>query len=242
MHNKKSFLPSQDFIYGVHTVMAVMQRDPKRCKRLFIARKDYQRLTVLAEKSRIPYELVDRAWLEKKYALGSDAQGVVLHCLPFCYRELDDLLKGPCRTLLVLDSWQDAANLGRAARAALCFGADGMIICKDRSASINAAAEKAAVGALAHIPVARVVNLSTALRKIKEAGFFTYGADEHGDVNLAQCDFASKAAVVIGQEGEGLRDLTKKHCDLLVKIPMAHEGICLNAADTALLFLYELRR
>jgi 23S rRNA (guanosine2251-2'-O)-methyltransferase len=144
--------------------------------------------------------------------------------------------------ILVLDSWQDAANLGRAARAALSFAAGLIIIGKDRSVQVSAAAEKSAVGALAQIPVARVTNLSAAIQKIKDAGFFVYGADERGSVDIKQCDFARKAAIVIGQEGEGLRELTKKNCDVLVSIPMAKADICLNAADTALVFLYELSR
>src|SRR5579871_5465177 len=199
-----------DFIYGLHTVTAVITHQPERCKKLFVARKsDSLALEDLCRQSRVPVELMDRAQLEKKFHVSSDAQGVVLQCSPFSYSDVDDLIEN-ARTLLVLDSWQDAANLGRAARAALCFGIDGMVICKDRSAQINALAEKSAVGALAQIAVARVVNLAAALTKIKEANFFVYGADERGDTPIKACDFSSRAALVIGQEGEGLRTLTKK--------------------------------
>jgi 23S rRNA (guanosine2251-2'-O)-methyltransferase len=231
---------SNDFIYGFHTISAVLKYQPERGKKLFIARKDSLALKELAIKAQVPCELVDRSWLAKKFNVGTEAQGVVLLCSPFSYMELDELIKTKPQKILLLDSLQDSVNLGRSARAALCFGADAMIICKDRSAQINASAEKSAVGALARIPVIRVVNLAVAIKKIKEAGFFVYGADENGEIPIKRCDFANKSALVIGQEGEGLRCLIKKTCDVLIRIPMANTSICLNAADTALLILYEL--
>ncbi|HXW52938.1 MAG TPA: RNA methyltransferase [Myxococcota bacterium] len=229
-----------DFIYGLHTVTAVMAYQPNRCKKLFIARKSATGTLVdLAEKNHLAVELVERQWLEKKFGVGSDAQGVVLQCAPFPYADFDEL-KDRANTLFVLDSWQDPVNLGRAARAALCFAVDGIVICQDRAAQISGASEKSAVGALAEIPVARVVNLAAALKKLKESGFFVYGADEHGSVPINLCDFSRRRALVVGQEGEGLRELTKKNCDVLVSIPMAKPGICLNAADAALIIAYQL--
>ncbi len=237
----KSEANAGNFVYGYHSVTAVLRHQPARAKKLFIARKEeVTDVKRLADAYRIPYEQVDRVYLEKRFAVGSDAQGLVLLCSAFSYVELDDTLLSSMNRVLILDSWQDAANVGRAARAALIFGADLMLICKDRSAQVTAAAEKSAVGALAQIPVARVTNLAAAMKKIKDAGFFIYGADEHGTTTIKNCDFASRAAIAIGQEGEGLRDLTKKNCDMIVSIPMVHRDICLNAADTALVFLYEL--
>lgn len=238
MKRAKSY--SGNIVYGLHTVLAVLKHQPDRAKKLLVARtSDHEELVTLARRQGISFEQVDRDYLQRTFDVSSDAQGVVLQCAPFAYADLDSLIEHKKR-LLVLDSWQDSANLGRAARAALCFGADGIIICHDRSASITAASEKAAVGALAQVPVVRVVNLAQALKKIKEAGFFAYGADERGEVSLKECDFASRVALVIGQEGAGLRSLTKKSCDVLVRIPMASPDICLNAADTALIMLYEL--
>lgn len=228
------------FAYGVHTTTAILKYQPERAKKLYLARKSELDIVNLAKQARVDIEYVERSWLEQRFDVGSDAQGVVLLCGQFPYLELESLLFLAPKRLLVLDSWQDAANLGRAARAGLCFGADAMIITKDRSAQINAAAEKSAVGALARMPVVRVTNLAQTLTKIKDAGFFVYGADERGEVSVEKCDFAHRTALVIGQEGDGLRELTKKHCDLLLSIPMANKDICLNAADTALVLLYEL--
>lgn len=229
-----------DCIYGLHTVTAVITHQPERCKKLFIARKsDVATLENLCRARGIPYELIDRNLLERKFGVSSDAQGVVLQCSAFHYADLDEAIEQT--SILVLDSWQDPVNLGRAARSAVAFGIGAMVICKDRSAEINAASEKSAVGALAQLKVVRVVNLAAALKKMQTAGFFLYGADEAGETELRKCDFARKAALVIGQEGEGLRELTKKTCDVLVRIPMASPDICLNAADAALLMMYELK-
>jgi 23S rRNA (guanosine2251-2'-O)-methyltransferase len=233
---------ADNFVYGFHAVEAILRYSPHRAKKLLIARKlDLDELLALAAKANVSVEYIDRAHLENRFALGSESQGLVMLVAPFVYAPLDEILPN-ASCLLILDTWQDPANLGRAARAALCFGADALVICSDRSAEINSAAEKSAVGALARMPVAKVGNLATAMKKIKEYNFFIYGADERGEIALADCDFAAKKALVIGQEGSGLRELTKKNCDILVNIPMAQKDICLNAADTALVFLYELYR
>jgi len=240
---KKAPASKDDFIYGFHAIDQLLRYAPHRARKLYRARtKDHQEIEERARACGISCEYVERDFLEKRFRVGSEAQGLVLACAPFAYTPLEDLLLNPAHKLVILDTWQDSANIGRAARAALCFGASGLVICTDRSAQITSAAEKSAVGALARLPVARVGNLAGALKKIKEQGFFVYGADERGEYTIRRCDFASKVAIVIGQEGAGLRELTKKSCDVLVNIPMANSDICLNAADTALIFLYELSK
>lgn len=233
----------ENIVYGVHAVKAILDYQPERARKLYIGRKkDDEELVALARANNVSCEFIERAELERKFALGSQAQGIALSCSSFIYTDLEQIIDRPENKIVVLDSWQDAANLGRAARAALCFGASGLVINKDRAVAVCASAEKAAVGALARLPVAQVANLAMALKKIQKAGFFVYGADESGSVALESCDFAQKTCVVIGQEGEGLRQLTRKYCDVMVKVPMANTDICLNAADSALLFLYELSK
>lgn len=229
------------FVYGLHTVMAILRYQPQRAKKLFLARiKSADEVKGLAEASGITVEYCERMDLEKRFSVSSDAQGVLLVCHPLHLLSLDELLHKKPTILLLLDSLQDNINLGRIARSALALGAGGIVLTKDRSAQVNAAAEKAAVGAFAKMPVAQVTNLAMAITALKENDFFIYGADERGEVDLNKAQFAKKSAIVIGQEGEGLRELTKKKCDLLIKIPMQAPDICLNAADAALLFLYQI--
>lgn len=227
------------FVYGMHTVMAVLTYQPYRAKKLFITRKqDSDALISLAIQNHIDFEQVERNELEHRFLVSSDAQGVVLVCAGFDYVSLESILAKNPHKILLLDSWQDSVNVGRAARASLAFGADAIIMCKDRSVAINAHAEKAAVGALSQIPVSRVTNLSSAIDILKKHNFFIYGAAQEGDILLHKCDFANKTAIVVGQEGNGLRSLTKKQCDVLVSIQS--QNICLNAADSAMIFLYQL--
>ncbi len=229
----------QYFVYGMHTVTAVLKYQPFRAKKLFVARKkDAQDLIFLAKQNGVDCEELERHVLEHRFSVESDAQGIVLVCSSFDYLGLEDVLVTNPNKLLLLDSWQDSVNVGRAARAALAFGIDAIVMCKDRSVAINAHAEKAAVGALSQVKVVRVTNLASAIEKIKAQNMFVYGAAENGEVLLNKCDFANKVAIVVGQEGDGLRTLTKKSCDVLVRIPA--QNICLNAADSALLFLYQL--
>lgn len=226
------------FVYGFHTALAVLNYEPERAKLLYLAReKSSEQLAALATKNSITIQWLDRLTLEKRFNVASGAQGVVLVCKPKPTISLAEVLTSNPKRLLVLDSMQDSVNIGRAARAAKAFKVDAIILCKDRSADINAHAEKAAVGALSQVKVCVVVNLARALEEIKAKNIFVYGADEKGEVGLAQCDFAEKVAIVIGQEGSGIRPLVKKSCDVLVNIPT---DICLNAADAALLFLYQL--
>lgn len=227
------------FVYGIHTVKAVLNYQPYRAKKLFITRKqDSEDLISLALSNHIDFEQIERNELEHRFGVFSDAQGIVLTCSSFDYTSLENMLSKNPKKLLLLDSWQDSVNVGRAARASLAFGVDAIIMCKDRSVAVNAHAEKAAVGALSRIPIIRVTNLSSAIEILKKNNFFIYGASEEGKVLLDKCDFADKTAIVIGQEGDGLRSLTKKQCDVLVRIKS--ENICLNAADSAMIFLYQL--
>lgn len=237
---KKNLECKEYVVYGLHTVLGVLKNQPFRAKKLFIARKDMDEIKNLAIEQKIHYELVDRHYIEKKFNLSSDAQGLALLCSPYTYLTADEILYKKPKLLILLDELQDSINLGRIARLALSFGADALVICKNNSAKVSPMAEKAAVGALSIVPVVEVGNLSSFIEKLKKINFFIYGADEHGSVDINRLDFADKIAVIIGQEGEGLRSLTKKNCDLLVKIPMKNPNICLNAADAALVFLYQI--
>lgn len=237
---KKNLAGKEYVVYGLHTVLGVLKNQSFRAKKLFIARKDMKEVVDLAVMQKIHYELVDRQYIEKKFNLSSDAQGLAMICSPYSYLTTDEILFKKPKLLILLDELQDSINLGRIARLALSFGADALVICKNNSAKVSPMAEKASVGALSIIPVVEVNNLSSFIEKLKILNFFIYGADEHGSIEVNNVDFAEKIAVIIGQEGEGLRSLTKKNCDLLVKIPMKNSNICLNAADAALVFLYQI--
>jgi 23S rRNA (guanosine2251-2'-O)-methyltransferase len=144
---------------------------------------------------------------------------------------------------VVLDHITDPHNAGAIIRTCECVGADAVIVPERRAAGVNATVRKAAAGAAAHIPIARVSNVADALRKLKKANVWVVGADlGEGSVELTQADLARDLAVVIGAEGTGLSQLVKRECDYLVTIPMFGKIESLNASVAAGVLLYEVVR
>jgi 23S rRNA (guanosine2251-2'-O)-methyltransferase len=173
-------------------------------------------------------------------------QGVVAMAQPFEYATLDDVLwrragEGPA-LLVVLDHLTDPHNVGAILRTAECAGADAVILPDRRSAGVNATVRKAAAGAAARVPVARVGNLATAIRTLKKAGIWVVGADAEAPTTMDQGDFDRDLALIIGSEGSGLAQLIRRECDYLVRIPMAGRIGSLNASVAAGILLFEAMR
>jgi len=229
---------------GNHAVLSTLRYMPKRAKELFIQanHEDLARFQELAHATGIPMRVVEKPVLTSKNGDDDTHQGVLLACTEFPYIDFDALLEETPKLLVVLDGVEDPRNLGRAARASFAFGADALIIPKDRAAQVTATAEKAAVGALARLPVASVTNLHQTLIKLKRAGYPVLGAAGEANVDIWEVDMRGATVLVIGSEEKGLRRLTRESCDTLVKIPMEHEDESLNAADATTVFLYEALR
>jgi 23S rRNA (guanosine2251-2'-O)-methyltransferase len=177
---------------------------------------------------------------------GVTHQGVVAIGPPYRYRDLDEVLDSPGddpALLVALDEVTDPHNLGSIARTAEAVGADGVIVPGRRTVGVTPAAEKAAAGALAHLPVVRVTNLVRALADLGEHGVWSVGLDAAGRTPVHACDlFTEPIVLVIGAEGRGLARLTRERCDLLVALPMRGRIDSLNASVAAGVALYEVRR
>jgi 23S rRNA (guanosine2251-2'-O)-methyltransferase len=156
---------------------------------------------------------------------------------------LADVLEHPAEPplLLVLDGVTDPHNLGACLRSADAFGAHAVVVPKDRAVGVNATVAKAASGAADTIPVITVTNLARALRELKEAGVWIVGADAGGE-SLFDADVSGPIAWVLGAEGEGLRRLTREHCDRIVGIPLAGSVESLNVSVAAGICLFATRR
>jgi 23S rRNA (guanosine2251-2'-O)-methyltransferase len=177
----------------------------------------------------------------------SHHQGMALKVAPFAYADLDDLIaaaghNGSAGFLLVLDGIQDPHNLGALIRTAACAGADGVIIPRDRACGITPTAEKASAGAVETIPVAQVTNIAQALETLKKSGYWVYGLAGEAGSSLYDTDFSGNVALVIGGEGEGIRPLVRKQCDLLLSIPLYGGVGSLNASVAGGIALYEVAR
>jgi 23S rRNA (guanosine2251-2'-O)-methyltransferase len=182
-----------------------------------------------------PREALDRA------SNGAVHQGVVAFSSAQRYAELDQVLTG-ARLLVLLDGVEDPHNLGAIVRTAHAAGAAAVLVPDRRAAPLTETVAKAAAGALEHLPVVRVGNVSQTLEELKSRGFWIYGVDERGGQLYSETDFALPTVLVLGGEGHGLHELVKKHCDALVRIPMAGAISSLNVSVATGIVLFEWRR
>jgi len=174
-------------------------------------------------------------------------QGIVALAAVKAYCEIGDILalateRGEPPLVVVCDELSDPHNLGAVIRTAEAAGAHGIVIPKRRSAGITPIVQKTSAGAVNHMPVARVPNLTAAIKTLQQAGLWIYGAAMEGEKTLWETDLTGPMAIVIGSEGDGLGRLVAEHCDFLVKIPMAGKMSSLNASVSAALLLYETVR
>ena len=174
-------------------------------------------------------------------------QGVIALAAVREYVSVEDILnaareKGEPPLIVVCDELSDPHNLGAVIRTAECAGALGVIIPKRRSAGLTAIVAKTSAGAVAHMPVARVPNIPTLLKELKQQGVWVFGTAADGNTTLYQADLKGPAAIVIGSEGDGMGRLVTENCDFKVSIPMKGHINSLNASAAAAILLYEAVR
>ena len=182
-----------------------------------------------------------------KMCASSHHQGLALEVEPFRYSDLDELLAALASTgkpgfLLVLDGILDPHNLGALIRSAACAGVDGVIIPKDRACGVTAAAEKASAGAVETIPVVQVTNIAQTLESMKKGGYWVYGLAGEVSQVLYDVKFSGCTVLVIGGEGEGIRPLVRKQCDVLMSIPQYGGVNSLNASVAGGIAMFEVAR
>jgi len=191
----------------------------------------------------VPVRFEDRSQLDR-LANSRDHQGVIALAASRAALALEDLLeKKSARSLLVrLDGIEDPHNLGAIVRTALAAGADGVIIPERRAAGLSESVSRSSAGALEHLPVARVKNLVRAMEQLKEAGYWLIGLDETAKQNYTDAKFSGNIGIVLGGEGHGLHELTRKRCDFVVSIPTTGPVRSLNVSVAAGIVLFEAVR
>lgn len=246
---RDTLIDLDDVIYGVHAVGEALNAGEKLVK-LHVGderRRDpvIKRLLDEAKALNVPVRFEDRGFFAKFPYKAH--QSIVAFGAPFEYVTVDDIVHDPRRSkpllLVLLDHITDPHNAGAIIRTAECAGAHGVVLPERRSVGVNATVRKAAAGAAAHLPVARVSNIAQTIRTLKKAGVWIFGADLGAEsVPLTAADFARDAAIVIGAEGAGLSQLVRRECDYLVRIPMLGKVESLNASVAAAVLLYEAVR
>jgi 23S rRNA (guanosine2251-2'-O)-methyltransferase len=237
-------------IYGIHPVQEALKSSHLQIQKILISTRTphptLQSILDLAHKREIPVTWTTPESLERMTQRGVH-QNVVGLIQETSYEDLGGVLshwkkEGTKALFLILDGIQDPQNFGSLIRTALGCGVHGIIIPKDRSVGITPGVTKASAGAVAHLPIARVVNIATTLDALKKEGIWVYGATAEAKTLIYQIDLFMDLAIVIGAEGKGIRPLVKKKCDRLFAIPMRGSVSSFNASVSGGMILYEVMR
>ncbi|WP_251977843.1 23S rRNA (guanosine(2251)-2'-O)-methyltransferase RlmB [Salinicola avicenniae] len=238
-------------IYGVHAVQALLERE-RAPRELWIQQgQAEQRLSSLLEAAVGAGSVVKTVPRETLDALSGRAahQGVVGFCEPLLpesettlWWRLEQWGEPEPPLLLILDGVTDPHNLGACLRSADAAGAHGVIVPKDKSATLNATVRKVACGAAETVPLFQVTNLARSMEKLKQLGVWISGTAGEAETLVYDADFNGPCALVMGAEGKGLRRLTREACDSLVKLPMAGSVSSLNVSVAAGICLFEAVR
>ena len=208
-----------NWLTGFHAVEEALAAG-RALDRIVIARGRHgervEAVVQLARSKSVPVRFEERSQIDR-LAGTREHQGIAALAAAKPALDLEDLLaaKTPQGLLVLLDGIEDPHNLGAIVRTALAAGAHGVVIPERRAVGLTDTVERASAGALAHLPVARVKNLVRAMEEMKEAGYWLIGLDERADKKYTEADFSGQVGIVLGSEGEGLHELTRKRCDFL---------------------------
>ncbi len=239
-----------DKLTGIHAVKEALEAQ-RPIDRIAIAkgRQDtrIEEIVQLARQHGVPVRFEERGQLDR-LANSKDHQGVVAVAAARAAATLEDILvqanqgRGQAGLIVLLDGVEDPHNLGAIIRTALAAGAHGVVIPERRAAGLTDTVARSSAGALAHLPVAKVTNLARTMEQLKEAGYWLVGLDEKADKGYTEADYTSPVGIVLGSEGQGLHELTRKRCDFVVSLPTTGPVKSLNVSVAAGVVLFEALR
>ena len=237
-----------EFIIGRNPVLEAL-KSGRDINKLWIAEGSQGgsmgQITQLAKRNGVLVQFVPKKKIEQM--VDGIHQGVAAQVAAYQYAELDDLFnlaekRNESPFFLLLDELEDPHNLGSIMRTADAIGAHGIIIPKRRSVGLTATVAKASTGAIEHIPVATVTNLSRTIDELKDRGVWIVGTDAKESDDYRNLDGGMPLTLVIGSEGKGMSRLIREKCDFLVQLPMVGHVTSLNASVAASLLMYEVYR
>jgi 23S rRNA (guanosine2251-2'-O)-methyltransferase len=235
---------------GIHAVREALEAGRALDRIVIAAGRHGDRIEELVRAARrcgVPVRFEDRAQVDR-LAATRDHQGVVALEAARSAVSLEDILEKTAKDaarkglIVLLDGVEDPQNLGAIVRTALAAGAHGLVIPERRAAGLTETVARASAGALAHLHVARVGNLVRAMEELKEAGFWMVGLDERAEKSYTEADFTLPVGIILGGEGKGIHELTRKRCDFLVSLPTVGPVRSLNVSVAAGVVLFEAIR
>lgn len=238
-------------LYGVAPVIEALRADTRAIESITIAdgvhSSRLKELLSLAKEKRVIVRRVPRAALSKLVDENANHQGVVASVAAADYTDADDLMESLSQQkdaplIVALDGVEDPRNLGAIVRTVECVGADGVFIPERRAVGLTEVVAKSSAGAVEHVRIARVVNMSRLIEELKGRNIWTVGTSADAELNYTDWDWTLPSAIVLGSEGEGLHRLVRERCDTLVKIPVLGKIDSLNVSVAAGVILYEALR
>jgi len=239
-----------DRLTGIHAVREALEAGSAFDRIVIVkGRQDtrIEEIVQLARAKNIPVRFEDRGNLDR-LANSRDHQGVVALAAARPPATLEDILghanksKGQMGLIVLLDGVEDPHNLCAIIRTALAAGAHGIVIPERRAAGLTDTVARASAGALAHLPVAKVINLARSMEELKEAGYWLVGLDETAEKSYTDVDYTTPTGIVMGGEGNGLHELTRKRCDFVVSLPTTGPVKSLNVSVATGVVLFEALR
>jgi 23S rRNA (guanosine2251-2'-O)-methyltransferase len=239
---------------GIHAVREALEAG-RAFDRIVIARgrqdTRVEEIVQLARAKNISVRFEDRSQIDR-LADTKEHQGIVGLVAPRAAGTIEEIIEaanaaaaagnGEKGLIVLLDGVEDPHNLGAIVRTSLAAGAHGVVIPERRAAGLTDTVARASAGALSHLPVAKVTNLARTMEELKEAGYWLVGLDEEGDREYTEVDFTSPVGIVMGGEGKGLHELTRKRCDFVVSLPTVGPVRSLNVSVAAGVVLFEVVR
>jgi len=239
---------SQEILYGLHAVREALKAEGRPLQRILILRidKQFTDLVQLARSRRVPVHIQPLASLDRLVPHGKH-QGVVAFAAAKSYQTQEEILDRAAQRqepplLVILDGVEDPHNLGAVLRTAEGAGVHGVFIPERRAVGLTSVVAKASAGAIDHMPVARVTNLSRLLDSLKAAGVWIYGVTPSARKVFTDIDYRGPVGFVLGAEGTGIRAGVVQHCDECVRIPLLGKVQSLNVSASAAIVLYEVVR
>lgn len=233
-------------LYGRHAVIAALTNPRRQISKILCTAESAAELKPLAAKRSLAPVIVERKELDRILPREAVHQGFALYCSPLPSASLEDICalaeqQETCH-VLVLDQVTDPQNIGAIIRSCVAFNTLALIVQDKNSPAETGAMAKAAAGMLEHLPVCRATNLSRAIQKLKDAGFWTIGMDGYAETTIDSLKKGGRTAVIMGSEGKGMRRLVEESCDTAVRLPISPLTESLNVSTAAAIALYELNR
>ncbi|WP_404406724.1 23S rRNA (guanosine(2251)-2'-O)-methyltransferase RlmB [Jeotgalibacillus malaysiensis] len=239
---------SEEFIGGKNPVLEAL-RAGREINKIWIGegsqKGQMQQVIQLAKEANVLVQFVPKKKIDQ--LMDGQHQGVVASIAAYEYAELDDVFalaekKGEDPFIMILDELEDPHNLGSIMRTADAVGVHGIIIPKRRAVGLTATVAKASTGAIEHVPVVRVTNLSRTLDELKDKGLWIAGTDAKGSDDYRRFDGTMPVGLIIGSEGKGMSRILRDKCDFLIHLPMSGHVTSLNASVAASILMYEIYR